>query len=204
MDIFCSVVPHSFTSVTSEPLFEHQRPSSCPTGAEGAPHAVAEVAREELRRGLTCCKGQPDGHALLTPPWRPPPRGTRSAHGAHPPSWSSSLTRSSAYVIPHRSMTARRQPGRSAAPHRRVLTRISWHFTHRRHSSSCQFSWASPKQHSGSWKVSFQTPSHIESMECNLSKLELRAWQSHGHVMKKNFNHVDLIPVLLHSICILM
>ncbi|XP_078802440.1 growth hormone releasing hormone receptor, like isoform X5 [Oryzias latipes] len=52
-------------------------------GAERAPHAVAEVAREELWGGLTCCKGQPDGHALLTPSWRAgPAHGTRSAHSA--------------------------------------------------------------------------------------------------------------------------
>lgn len=36
-----------------------------PTGPEGGPHAVAEVAGEELRRGVACSQGQPDGHALL-------------------------------------------------------------------------------------------------------------------------------------------
>lgn len=37
----------------------------CLTGPERGPHAVAEVAGEELWSGITCCQGQPDGHALL-------------------------------------------------------------------------------------------------------------------------------------------
>lgn len=34
-------------------------------GPGRGPHAVAEVAGEELRGGVTCCEGQSDGHTLL-------------------------------------------------------------------------------------------------------------------------------------------
>lgn len=37
----------------------------CSPGPEGSPHAVAEVAGEKLRCGVSCRQGQPDGHALL-------------------------------------------------------------------------------------------------------------------------------------------
>lgn len=37
----------------------------CLPGPERGPHAVAEVAGEKLRCGVSCRQGQPDGHALL-------------------------------------------------------------------------------------------------------------------------------------------
>lgn len=38
------------------------------TGAKRSPHAVAEMAGEELWSGVACCKGQPDGHTFLDLP----------------------------------------------------------------------------------------------------------------------------------------
>lgn len=35
------------------------------TGPEGDAHAVAKMGREARWHSVTCCKGQPDGHALL-------------------------------------------------------------------------------------------------------------------------------------------